>query len=185
MHRSGRPRWVSRVAVSLVFGSWCLGACTTDGNHNQDVTTTVVMVRHAEKADWSADPPLSAEGETRARKLAHVLGEAPIDAIYSTPFLRTQNTARPLAESLGLEVRIIEAGDTYANDMAELVFAEHEGELVVIVSHSNTVPELVGALGYPEIPTIEDDEYDDLYILTITGSGSTSLLSLRYGEETP
>ena len=116
--------------------------------------------------------------------LAHVVGEANVSTVYSTPFERTRNTAAPLANALGLEVTEVAISQAFAADMANIVRTEHAGETVVIVSHSNTTPEIIGELGVMPPPTIEDDEYDDLYVLTLTSTGNVSMLSLRYGKET-
>ncbi len=182
MLERSRLRSLPRRIFPLGIVFLILNSCTPDVD---PITTTVVLVRHAEKADHSNDPPLNAAGEIRARDLAHVLGETQVDVIYATPFSRTLNTARPLAEALDLEVQVVDAGEDYIAVMAELVLNEHQGELVVIVSHSNTVPEIIGALGWADPPTIEDDEYDDLYVMTISTDGSVTLLPLRYGAETP
>ena len=107
-----------------------------------------------------------------------------ISAVYATQFARTRNTALPLANILGLDVNIVAAGQSYATDMADLVRTEHVGETVVIVSHSNTTPAIIGELGVSPAPTIDDDEYDDLYVVTITPTGQANLLPLRYGAET-
>ena len=69
--------------------------------------------------------------------------------------------------------------------MAEIVRTRHVGETVVIVSHSNTVPAIIGELGVSPVPVIEYDEYDDLYVVIIEPSGEVQLLPLRYGRETP
>ncbi|MGC1242759.1 MAG: histidine phosphatase family protein, partial [Chryseosolibacter sp.] len=67
--------------------------------------TTFILVRHAEKADdGTDDPDLTREGEGRALKLAFMLKDTEIDAVYSTDFRRTKNTAKPLAEIRNLEV---------------------------------------------------------------------------------
>ena len=145
--------------------------------------TTVILVRHAEKQTTGDDPSLTEAGRARARALVHVLGEADIAAVYSTPYARTRETAQPLAAALGLDVTERPARN-YGADMAAWIRANHRGETVVAVSHSNTVPALIEALGVTPAPTIEDDEYDDLYVVTIDASGSATLLSLRYGTET-
>lgn len=158
--------------------------------------TTVVLVRHAEKivsgdqTDSSMfdpnDPGLTEIGLERAQELAHVLGEAGVDAIYATQFARTKLTARPLAEALGIPVREVAAGaGDYGAEMAGIINAEHLGDVVVVVGHSNTVPAVIEALGAGPAPVIEEDEYDDLYVVSFGGSGGATLLLLRYGRQTP
>ncbi len=147
--------------------------------------STVILVRHAEKAGDGADPDLTEEGRERALALAHVLGELEIEAVYATQYIRTRETAGPLAESRGLDVTVIRATSNYVGEMASLIRADHAGGIVVVVSHSNTVPAIIDALGAGPAPAIADDEYDDLFVVTITPGGRSSMLRLRYGKETP
>jgi broad specificity phosphatase PhoE len=132
---------------------------------------TVIVVRHAERADGGvtaggssmtaapADPALSAAGEARAAKLADMLRDAGVAAVYATEYRRTADTGRPLAKARGLDVRQMAARDTAA--LAARLKAEHAKDVVVVIGHSNTVPEIISALGGPTI-TMRDDEYDAL-----------------------
>jgi len=168
---------VLAACVAMIVSS----SLTAQGSNT---TTTVILVRHAEKQSEGDDPSLTAEGRERAQALVHVLGELDIAAVYSTPYARTRETAQPLATAQGIAVTERPA-QNYGSDMAEWIRANHEGEIVVAVSHSNTVPALIEALGASPVPTIEDHEYDDLYIVTIDAEGNVMLLPLRYGRETP
>lgn len=173
----------SRLFVALL-GLFSLACQTRSVSDDAKSVTTVILVRHAEKELVGDDPGLTPEGAERASALAHVLGEVNVSAVYSTPFARTRNTAVPLANVLGLDVTEISVGQSFAAQMAEIVRTEYVGETVVIVSHSNTTPAIIGELGVLPVPTIEDDEYDDLYVVSITAAGRVSLLPLRYGRET-
>ncbi len=146
--------------------------------------TTVILVRHAEKSVPLGDYPLSAEGRDRAQELARVLADAPIKAIYTTQFVRTQQTAKPLAERLHLPVTVIVATKTYVTDQLDRIRTEHAGQTVLVVSHRLTVPALIEALGVGPVPTIEEEQYDHLYIVTLPPTGGATLLALRYGRPT-
>jgi broad specificity phosphatase PhoE len=132
----------------------------------------VIVVRHAERADGGAgtttmsgapaDPLLSAAGEARAAKLAAMLADAGIQAIYATEFKRTQDTVRPLAAKLGLTVKTIPAADTTA--LVAKLKADHAGDVVLVVAHSNTMPAILKAFGGPTV-TIGDNEYDSLFVI--------------------
>jgi len=169
--------------VALAASAWMTLSLSLAAQENVG-TTTVILVRHAEKQSEGDDPSLTAAGRERAQELVHVLGELDIAAVYSTPYARTRETAQPLAVALGLEVTERPARN-YGSDMAEWIRANHKGDIVVAVSHSNTVPALIEALGARLVPTIEDGEYDDLYIVTVDVGGNAKLLALRYGRETP
>jgi broad specificity phosphatase PhoE len=175
-----------RVVGVLMLGL-VAAAAFSNGAVAQDSTpaSTVILVRHAEKAGDGVDPDLTETGRERARALAHALGELEASAVYATQYVRTRETARPLAELLGLSVTVIEATRDYVGEMASLIRAEHAGEVVVVVSHSNTVPAIIEALGAGPAPTIDDNEYDDLFVVTVGTDGRSSLLQLRYGKETP
>jgi broad specificity phosphatase PhoE len=184
LHRHRRPFllpvWLSFAAVLGLF----LAAVVAFFIYRSATTTTVVVLaRHAEK-DLSSiqDPPLSPEGEQRAERLAQMFGRGKgagrIDAIYVSDARRTQQTAAPLAERLGKQPIVVPAADT--EGLVSRVMHEHEGGTVLIVGHSNTVPELIHDLGDIDIPPIGDDEYDTLYVLSVPSLGHASLLRMSY-----
>ncbi|MEX0906745.1 MAG: phosphoglycerate mutase family protein [Gemmatimonadota bacterium] len=147
-------------------------------------TTTVILVRHAEKADGSRDPVLSAQGAARAQDLADALADAAVTAIYVTEFARTQLTAAPLAQRLGLAAQVRPVAgrsvDEEANAMAAHIRATHPGETVLVVGHSNTVPAMAAALGAPRMPDLADAEYSTMFVLEVT-PGGTRLIRGRFG----
>lgn len=155
-----------------------------------EAATTVVAVRHAERAqDPPNDPGLSAEGVIRARALPaalHSLGAEPVAAIYSTQFRRTQETVAPLAAQTGVTVteRPISAANlaSYAQDLAREIRSRHTGETVVIVGHSNTVPALVAALSGGPAPQLAETDYGDLFRVIIPASGPPRVERSRFGR---
>ncbi len=147
---------------------------------------TIFVVRHAERADAGAgaagmvapatDPPLSAAGRDRATRLASMLRSADIRHIFTTEFRRTQETAAPLAEQLKLTP--FASG---SKDPASLVSRMRQvNGNVLIVGHSNTVPDLLKGLGIKDEITIPDAEYDNLFIVFRPLAGDPSLIRLRY-----
>jgi broad specificity phosphatase PhoE len=144
--------------------------------------TTVILVRHAEKSVPEGDYPLSTEGRDRARELARVLGDAPIAAIYTTQFMRTQQTAQPLAERLRLKVSVIVATNRYVTEVLDRIRTEHAGQTVLVVSHRLAVPALIEALGITSPPTISEEQFDRLFVVTLPPAGAPTLLTLRYGR---
>jgi broad specificity phosphatase PhoE len=173
------PIWLSVfgafvVVCTLSFAAWFWG--TADA-------TTIVVVRHAEKELAAGDdPPLTQAGEARAARLATLFGAgAPggINAIYISSSLRSRMTAAPLAKRLGLTPLVAPAEDPVA--LAKRVLREHEGERVLVVGHSTTVPLIVQTLaGVKSLPPMADDEYGTLYIVTVPRIGRANLLKLTY-----
>jgi broad specificity phosphatase PhoE len=146
--------------------------------------TTVILVRHAEKTaatTMSSDVPLSDAGGARAKELARVLAGVPIDAIYTTPYQRTRQTAEPVAKDHEIEPVAITAGDFYAAAVADLIRKKEAGQTVLVVGHSNTTPAVIRALGVASPPAISDSEYDDLFIVTLAPGAAPRLIALRYG----
>lgn len=151
-------------------------------------TTTVIFVRHAEKAQSPADDPgLSEAGQRRAAELARQLVDADVvpgvgvDAVYSTSFRRTVETAKPVADALNLPVRNYDAADTEL--FLEAVVREYKGKIVLVVGHSDTVPEMIANMGASKnVPPIDENEYDNIYLVSIPWFGKTKTIRLRYGE---
>lgn len=141
---------------------------------------TVIVVRHAERADGGAgsssmtdkpvDPPLSAAGELRAAKLAEVLADSGVKHIFTTEFKRTQDTAKPLANKLGLKSVTVSAKET--DVLVNLVKTKMgANDVVLIVGHSNTVPDIVRGLTGKTIE-MKDEEYNAMYVLNISARSS-------------
>ncbi len=172
-------------ALALVSAVLLLSAyATADLGHAswQDGVTTVFLVRHAEKDTIpEGDPQLTGAGESRAQDLSHVLEEGGVTAIFATQFRRTQDTVRPLADLLGLEVKIVEANRT--DQLVETIRRNHQGGVVVVCGHSNTVPEIIVELGAAPVSPIEEaNEYDNLYVVRLSADGGAEVTTLKFGR---
>ncbi len=149
-------------------------------------TTTIIFVRHAEKElNVGEDPGLSDAGRRRVAELTRQLVDsdvvAGIDAIYATPFKRTQETAQPLAEALDVPINTYDAADR--ETVLETILKNHKGKIILVVGHSDTLPELIANLGASKkVPPIVEMEYDNLYIISIPWFGKTKTIRLRYGQ---
>src|SRR5262249_39749640 len=112
----------------------------------------VILVRHAEKASTpETDPPLSDAGRQRALKLPRILETwtatgARVRALFATELQRTQQTLAPLAACTHVHVTVVKSNNTA--ELVKKVLAAPAG-IVVIAGHSNTVPEIIEALGGP------------------------------------
>jgi broad specificity phosphatase PhoE len=144
-----------------------------------DVATVVFLVRHAEKAGSSADAPLSEAGRRRAELLARILRDAGIEHIHSTDYSRTRETARPMADQLGIHLAFFDPREleTFAASL------KSAGGRHLVVGHSNTTPALVSLLGgEPGVEIDESGEYDRLYVVSIAPGGQVNSILLRYGQ---
>lgn len=100
------------------------------------------VMRHLQKAE-GPDPALSEEGKHNAERLADRLAGAGVDSVYASTTRRARETAAPLAARLGLTVKEYDPANTPA--LVERLLAERG--TVLVVGHSNTVPEIVERLG--------------------------------------
>jgi broad specificity phosphatase PhoE len=172
------PLWLLALAgiVFLISAFWYWNSATT---------TTVVLIRHAEKQVGAiSDAPLSPPGEVRAARLAQMFGDAStfgrVQKIYVTDTRRTQQTAAGVAQRLGLTPEIVTA-KTDSTELARRVLRENRGGRALVVGHSNTVPEIVAALSDDQgVPAIGEEEFDTLYVVTVPSIGRASVLRLKY-----
>lgn len=138
----------------------------------------VWIVRHAEKQTEANEPevPLSEAGKARAERLASLLSESGVSAIYATATERARKTAEPLARKLGIPVR------TYApkDPLADRIRAEHPEGRVLVVGHSNTVPEILVAFGHQTDVKIASNEFDNLFLLIPRKERPPTVIRLRY-----
>jgi phosphohistidine phosphatase SixA len=138
----------------------------------------IVLTRHAERLDQSTDSPLSAHGEARATRLADILSDLPITHIFATTYQRTQATVAPLAKAKGVETTVFPANDVDA--LTARLRALGPEATAVYAGHSNTVPAVLKGLGHPEVLSIADAEYSNLFIVVMRGAGPPLVLRLRY-----
>ncbi len=148
-------------------------------------TTTIYVVRHAEKADLPGerDPELSEAGVVRAEALARTMRSIQLDACFTSQYKRTQMTLAPLAKAAGLETTVAQAGAEKA--LAAKILETRRGKSVVVAGHSNTVPTLLQALGVADPPQLSESDYDDLFVVRVDAEGRARLLHLHYGAPNP
>jgi broad specificity phosphatase PhoE len=102
-----------------------------------------------------------------------------VTTVVTSSFARTKETAAPTLAVLGVGARQMP-------DPAVVVREIRSGELggvVLIVGHSNTVPDVIGALGVPApLPVIGETQFDNLFIVTLGEPTGASLLALKYAK---
>ncbi len=145
----------------------------------------IFLVRHAERADEGAaaqknmmgnDPPLSKAGEERAKTLASMLRAAGIKRVYTTEFRRTRDTGAPLATAEHIELAATPAKDT----RALLQRLNREQSPVLVVAHSDTIPDILHGLGIRADIKIGANEYDNLFVIVRNPGEEPTLIRLKY-----
>ena len=171
---------MTRLATALILCATLLTAAPVSAQQ------VVFVVRHAERAPSAApasgrmmmadDPPLSAAGEQRAVKLTDMLAASGVKHIFTTEYKRTRQTAAPLAARLAVTPLMAAAKDT-----ASLVTAVKRARgTVLIVGHSNTIPEILKQLGVSDAVTIGDGDYDNLFVVFRSDAGKATLVRLKF-----
>jgi 2,3-bisphosphoglycerate-dependent phosphoglycerate mutase len=175
---------VKRASYILVV---VVALATTSCNRAQPGPTTILLVRHAEKASDAEDSPLTEAGTERAQALIGVAGAANVTAIYTTQFKRNKETARPLSERLGVAptevpVNLQNPGD-YGKTLAKNIMERHAGQTVLVIGHGNTIASIVEGLTGRPAP-LGDIQYSDLFIVTVPASGPAGVIKAQYGTGT-
>lgn len=166
-----------RIAHLLAIAVLCLAGCasTPAADH---ATATYLLVRHAEKDLRVADdPPLTADGIARAERLAGSLHDTPLDAIYSSPYRRTRQTAAPIAAAKGIALVDYDPADATA--FAARLRRYHPRGTVLVVGHSNTLPPLARALCGCAVADMDEAIYGIRYTIRFDGEGRAQLAESR------
>jgi broad specificity phosphatase PhoE len=140
-----------------------------------DAAPVIFVVRHAEKASTGGnDPDLSLAGQKRADVLVGILKDSQITAVFVTEFKRTQETAAPAAAAAHLSPTVVPA-----NDVPGLVVKLRRlNGNALVVGHGNTIPDLMKALGITTPINIPDDDYTEIFIVSLCDS--PQLVRLHY-----
>jgi len=147
----------------------------------------VIVVRHAERAaEPKADPAITPAGVERAALLARMLGPAGVQTIITTNFLRTQQTAAPLARQLGLTPVVVpmQRGELQAHIDEVIDRVESASGVVLVVGHTNTVSSLVEAFSSTRPTRLCETSFSHLFITT-PAAPTLPALHLRYGAADP
>jgi broad specificity phosphatase PhoE len=158
-----------RGLLSLIL---CCGFATFIplSSFNAAAATDIYLFRHAEKqADGTPNPSLTQAGEQRAKWLANYLKAQNIQQIYSTDYHRTQQTVAPLARQTGLKVVVYDPRKLiqFANKLKQTP------GVLVVVGHSNTIPQLVTLLGGDAGEEMAESEFDRVYQIHIEKTHKT------------
>jgi phosphohistidine phosphatase SixA len=179
--------WSRRRLLGLALASatalGCGESCACNGPLPEAAEVTIYVIRHGEKqlpegVVKDDDPPLSQAGQLRAMGLAKDIPVSELDAIYVTKTKRSYDTASAVIAVTGLEPIYYPPRDV---DGLVTRLRKRHGQSVLVVGHSNTIPPLLLGLGVQEPVEISEDQYGDLWVVTVAASGTT-LEARRFGE---
>jgi broad specificity phosphatase PhoE len=147
--------------------------------------TRVYIVRHAEKMTndpKEKDPLLTEKGTERAEALSQTLKKKKIDAVYSTGYKRTKATAEPTANYRGIGIQQYDSRSL--KEAIPTIIEKNNGKTILIVGHSNTILETVEAAGgVKPFATVADEDYNNLFLVTIKSNGTVKVKAMKYGAE--
>src|ERR1044072_2413421 len=150
---------ITRYSLLLLGCLIIASACLAHGR------STIILIRHAEKQTKSADPALSKAGEKRAAQLQVIFKEYKPDLFYSTNTRRTRQTVETWSKASGKDIITYDAAtqDQLAQQLLHLM-----SKTVVVVGHSNTIPQLANLLlGTTTYSDMDDNEYNKDWIITV------------------
>ncbi len=153
-----------------------------------DAATTVILLRHADVLkDGTQDPSLSEKGKAQIEDLIKTLEHAGVSVVFTTQFKRTIETGRKVAEHFKIPLVSNEVTGQniagYPQLIADKIRSEYAGKTVVVVGHSNTVPQMAQILSGKTPPPIDDaTEFDAFYVVVTKNPGAGILIKARYGK---
>ena len=166
-----------KTIVLLIAGLTLVVSCKESVQRNvveKENTSVYYFIRHAEKDrsdPTNKNPSLTIQGLERANKWAVFFKDKNIAAVYSTNYIRTQQTALPIAKEQNIEI----INYTTKELISEKFIANNKGKNIVIVGHSNTTPELVNILlGEKKYEDISDSENNNLFVVTLNKNKTTA-----------
>ena len=138
--------------------------------------STFYLIRHAEKVRTDKsdkDPKLNEYGMLRAIKWQEYFSDKNISKIYYTNYKRTLETVKPIQESSDIIPIIYSPSDI---DYKNFIMS-NKIEVVLIVGHSNTIPDFVNGLISENVYSqIDDLNNSNLYVVNICESGTSHKL---------
>lgn len=140
-------------------------------------STVMIFVRHAEKDTNSPDPSLTDRGKQRAEFIAKLLQDEEIASVCTTPYNRTRETGRFIAEKHNLK---IEEYNPSQKGLIQDWKNTFKGKTVVVVGHSNTIPMYLNELlKENKFSNLAESDYDKLFIVSVPENGIPSFVILN------
>ena len=191
---------MKQISLMVVVLALALATCPAAAEE-----TLLLLARHAEKTATAGNPNLTPRGLARAEALADIAENLNVRAVYSTDLCRTALTAQPLAARLGMPITVQATGSSSAGlddcspeisspaffldpkiasagDLLASILDQHAGQAVLVVGHSNTVPQMLASLGLGAFE-ISEDQYDRLFMVTYDSElGAARMVESSYGE---
>jgi phosphohistidine phosphatase SixA len=166
---------------------WAIGGRAFRRLTEKRLVMVIFVLRHADKLIGQNEDGLNPQGIERARLLARMLAGSGITRAYHSEAVRTLQTVEPLKQRLGaaLVVKKIKGGAAgHVAGVIEEAASLPAETVVLVVSHSDTVKLIIKGLGGGDIETIEDHEFDQLFVLFRSAAGAIGLAKMKYGEPT-
>lgn len=165
---SNHMKHISTLILSILILFSCNNKEKVLENEPSQLTSTYYFIRHAEKdrSDTSnVNPHLLEVGKQRAEHWNDIFKNINFDAVYSTDYNRTRETALPTARKNNLELTIYNPGTINIPEFLK----ETKGKTVLIVGHSNTTPNFVNTiLGIDKYREINDSNNANLFVVTVS-----------------
>jgi len=151
--------------------------------------TTIILVRHAEKAEGDEkDPGLSTAGQARAEALAEAFADDKLRAIIVSDTKRARDTAEPTAKAKGLQPIVVSTaggGEAHVKGVVTAIRKSQPGGTILVIGHSNTLAPIIEALGGPHLPVLCEKQFAPMYVLEIREKGGAELATKSYGAPDP
>lgn len=162
------------IAIVLQSTAWA---------QQEPAVTKIFIVRHGEK-ETGKDPALTPAGNKRAGDLFRALQNEGVQKIYVSQYKRTQQTADSLRIRLNIPT-VQYMADTICDNLVNTIMEHSDfGKTILIVAHSNTIPQIIRKFGVPDYPygDIPDNEFDNLFVITYKKE-KAKLRTIKYGAK--
>ena len=108
-----------------------------------------------------------------------MLEKVNLNAIYSTNYNRTMQTAQPAATAKGITITTY---DPFApGALVDQAILSFPNGAVLVVGHSNTIPDMLNEMvGSNMFPDISENEYNNLFVVHVSALGEATVTHLKY-----
>lgn len=165
-------KFIFLLSIGVLLG--CKDKAVNEPPKHTEPATVYYFIRHAEKdrSDPNNENPfLTPQGHSRAIKWQHYFNSINLDAVYTTDYARTYQTATPIARRKNVTIQTYDPNDLYNEAFKKATLHKK----VLVVGHSNTTPAFANAvLGEEKYPPMDDSDNASLYIVTVRGDKVTS-----------